>query len=166
MYVATFFSSAGYRNEEKYQKDAFVNYYYVNMYASCAQKAEIDECQDYPKALGALEQAIKVLSKVKGGNVGAVEAKILFFEERLEIIKRFVEARRLFYYCVFTMKMLTLIMLDFCSVYQSDPQKSVHICQELLDEHNLDVAIRVGDVYGLMIEYDVEVGNHEHVRYR
>ena len=57
-------------------------------------KAEIDECQDYPKAIGALEQAIKVLKKLKGSNPTIVEAKLSFVQDRIDTITRFVEAQR------------------------------------------------------------------------
>ncbi len=37
------------------------------------------------------------------------------------------------------------------------------LCQGLLDEPRLDTAVRVGDVFGLMIEHNAETGNHEKV---
>jgi len=56
-------------------------------------QAEIDECQDYPKAVGALEQAVKVLSKLKVSNPTGVEPKISFVTERINTIRRFVDAQ-------------------------------------------------------------------------
>ncbi len=54
---------------------------------------EIDEYQDYRKAAGALDEAIKVLSKVKAKNPAALQAKITFFKERVELIKQFADAK-------------------------------------------------------------------------
>lgn len=57
-------------------------------------QVEIDEYQNYSKAVGALNEALKSLSKAKTKNPTALEAKIKFLKERVELIKRFAEARR------------------------------------------------------------------------
>ena len=64
-------------------------------------QVEIDEYQDYQKAQGALNEAVKCLSKAKTKNPATVEARIKFFNERLKLIKRFADARRLGYVTVF-----------------------------------------------------------------
>ena len=51
-----------------------------------------------------------------------------------------------------------------CRLYQEDPQESVSQCTALLDEPTLDTAVRMGDVYGLLIEHYSHAGNHQQVR--
>lgn len=60
----------------------------------CIQQVEIDEYQDYQKAQGALKEALKCLSKAKTKNTTALEARVKFFNERLQLVKRFADARR------------------------------------------------------------------------
>lgn len=55
---------------------------------------EIDEYQNYDKAAGALSEALKCLGKAKTKNPAALEAKINFLKERIELVKRFANARR------------------------------------------------------------------------
>lgn len=54
---------------------------------------EIDEFQNYEKAVGALTEAIKCITKAKNKNP-TLEAKATFFQDRLDLIKRFTLARR------------------------------------------------------------------------
>ena len=55
---------------------------------------EIDEYQDYDKAQGALNEALKCLSKAKSKNPTGLEARVKFLTERLHLVKRFADARR------------------------------------------------------------------------
>ena len=48
-------------------------------------------------------------------------------------------------------------------MYESDPGKSMEMCRELLEIHNLDMALHVGDVYALMVEHLAEMGHHKQV---
>ena len=41
----------------------------------------------------------------------------------------------------------------FCRVYTEDTEEAVKQCQVLLEEPDLDSAVRVGDVYGFVIEH-------------
>ena len=43
-------------------------------------------------------------------------------------------------------------MVNF-RTYQENPEEAIKQCQVLLEEAHLDTAVRVGDVYGLMIEH-------------
>ena len=56
---------------------------------------------------------------------------------------------------------------DMCtlpsSVYGTEPEECVRQCQSLLDEPNLDTAIRTGDVYGLLVEHYAQSGNYKQV---
>ena len=58
------------------------------------RQVEIDEFQDYAKAVGALGEALKCLGKAKTKNPAALDAKVNFFKERIELVKRFAEARK------------------------------------------------------------------------
>lgn len=44
--------------------------------------------------MGALEEAIKILGKIKSKNPAALTAKLDFFKERAALIKTFAEARQ------------------------------------------------------------------------
>lgn len=50
-------------------------------------------------------------------------------------------------------------------LYEDRPDDSIEKCTLLLDEPSLDTAIRVGDVYGMMIEHYAHTGNHQKVSY-
>ncbi len=38
-------------------------------------------------------------------------------------------------------------------VYDQDPEEAIKQCQVLLEEDNIDTAVRIGDVYGFIIEH-------------
>ncbi|KAK3579473.1 hypothetical protein CHS0354_028282 [Potamilus streckersoni] len=99
-------------------------------YDACAQ-VEIDEYQNYDKALGALGEAYKCMSKAKMDEVAQAE-KLGQLKNKMTLIKKFVTARR---------------------TYDDDPEEAIKQCQVLLEEPDLDLSVRIGDVYGLMIEH-------------
>ncbi|XP_033630790.1 intraflagellar transport protein 140 homolog [Asterias rubens] len=103
----------------------------AGFYDACAQ-VEIDEYQNYDKALGALSEAYKCLSKAKMKNASLQEEKLGALKNRIGLIKKFVTARR---------------------VYDEEPDEAMRQCQVLLEESELDSAVRVGDVFGMMIEH-------------
>lgn len=49
-------------------------------------------------------------------------------------------------------------------LYEEKPDDSVEKCALLLDEPSLDTAVRVGDVYGMMIEHYAHTGNYQKVQ--
>ena len=53
--------------------------------------------------------------------------------------------------------------LNVYRVYEEDHDECMRQCQSLLDEPNLETAVRLGDVYGLMIEHYGQVGNYDQV---
>ena len=57
-------------------------------------QVEIDEYQNYQKALGALSEALKCLGKTKTKNPAALEAKVNFLKERIKLVNKFANARR------------------------------------------------------------------------
>ena len=49
-------------------------------------------------------------------------------------------------------------------IYEDDPDQCMQLCQGLLDEPNIDTAVRLGDVYGLMIEHYGQTGDYKQVK--
>jgi len=101
----------------------------ATFYDACAQ-VEIDEYRDYEKALGALQDSQKFI--LKGKDIPQREEKLANLDARIRLVQRFVDARK----CV-----------------KSNPDEMVRLCNSILDAGDVEAAIRVGDVYALLIEY-------------
>ena len=101
----------------------------TSFYDACAQ-VEIDEYRDYEKALGALREAEVHLNK--GGRVQGKESKLALLQTRIAQVDAFVSARKM---------------------VKTEPETMVSMCHELLEQQDVEAAIRVGDVYALMIEW-------------
>ena len=98
---------------------------------------EIDDYQNYEKAVGALSEALKYLTKAKNMSAQEQEGRVALYKERIVLIEKFLEARVLF---------------------QTDQQAAVSRCKDLLEDPKIDVAIKIGDVYGLLVDYYVATG--------
>ncbi|MBW03697.1 Intraflagellar transport protein, partial [Eschrichtius robustus] len=107
----------------------------AGFYNACAQ-VEIDEYQNYDKAHGALTEAYKCLSKAKARIPLDQEARLAQLQSKMALMKRFMQARR---------------------TYTEDPKESVRQCKLLLEEPDLDSTVRVGDVYGFLVERHVQM---------
>ncbi|XP_050824035.1 intraflagellar transport protein 140 homolog isoform X4 [Gopherus flavomarginatus] len=107
----------------------------AGFYDACAQ-VEIDEYQNYEKAQGALTEAYKCLSKAKTRSPVEQESKLALFQSKMALVKRFIQARR---------------------VYSEDPKEAIMQCELLLDEPDLDSTIRLGDVLGFLVEHYLQV---------
>lgn len=46
---------------------------------------------------------------------------------------------------------------------EEDPREAVRLCESLLEEKDLDPDVRVGDVYGFLIEHYCQQGNFQQV---
>lgn len=57
-------------------------------------KVEIDDYQNYEKALDALTEAFKCVSKAKDASTGKQEARLADLQHKITLIKKFVQARR------------------------------------------------------------------------
>ena len=148
-------------------------------YDACAQ-VEIDEYRDYEKALGALVDSQKFIIKVsffargqkrahetqrrfvaacsylfasaflvcvlrvQGKDIPQREEKLANLDVRIRLVQKFVDARKL---------------------VKSDPDEMIRICTSILDAGDVEAAIRVGDVYALLIEYFHSVSDF-HSAYR
>lgn len=107
----------------------------AGFYDACAQ-VEIDEYQNYDKAHGALTEAYKCLSKAKAKSPLDQETKLAQLQSKMTLVKRFIQARR---------------------TYSEDPKESVKQCELLLEEPDLDNTIRIGDVYGFLVEHYLQM---------
>ncbi|XP_057603578.1 intraflagellar transport protein 140 homolog isoform X4 [Hippopotamus amphibius kiboko] len=107
----------------------------AGFYDACAQ-VEIDEYQNYDKAHGALTEAYKCLSKAKARSPLDQEARLAQLQSKMTLVKRFTQARR---------------------TYTEDPKESVRQCKLLLEEPDLDSTVRIGDVYGFLVERHVQM---------
>lgn len=86
---------------------------------------EIDDYKNYEKALGALNEALKCMSKAKMKDFNAQERRVSTLQERIEVVKKFTAVKRL--------------------AVESPPDMLVE-ARRLLDEPDLDEVVRLGDV--------------------
>uniref|UniRef100_A0A674PQ19 Intraflagellar transport 140 n=1 Tax=Takifugu rubripes TaxID=31033 RepID=A0A674PQ19_TAKRU len=109
----------------------------AGFYEVCAQ-VEIDDFQNYEKALHALTEAHKCILKSKDSSAGKHEARLADLQHKINLIKKFVQARGL---------------------YAQDSSEAVRLCEALLEEPNLDPAVRIGDVFGFLVDHYCQQGN-------
>ena len=95
--------------------------------ATCAQ-VEIDDYRDYEKALANLKEAKQWLDKARTANPQKAQQIGL----RISHVENFVSARKM---------------------VKTDPETTVKMCFELLEQPEVENALRVGDVYALMVEW-------------
>lgn len=142
--AANYLQSLDWRNDAEIMKN-IISFYtkgralelLAGFYEACAE-VEIDDYQNYEKAYGALTEACKCLTKAKGRSGEEADGKLLILTHRLGLIKRFIQARRM---------------------HEEDPVEAVRLCESLLEEKDLDLAVRVGDVYGFLVEHYCHHGN-------
>ncbi len=103
-------------------------------YQACAD-VEVDEYQNYEKALGALGECTKCLERVANEDP-KIEDRLRQVGTNIELIRRFVESQ---------------------ASYQRDPRRSVADCHELLKIEGVNAAVRKGDLYGFLIEHYARV---------
>mmetsp|Transcript_17764 Transcript_17764/g.41776 ORF Transcript_17764/g.41776 Transcript_17764/m.41776 type:complete len:1379 (+) Transcript_17764:96-4232(+) len=108
----------------------------ATFFEACSQ-VEIDEYRDYEKALGALKEGLKFCQKAK--NVEATH-KAQDLETRIKYVEAFVAGRKL---------------------AMSDPNEMIQVCYQLLQQPDIESAIRVGDVFALLIEWYYTQGNYQ-----
>ena len=97
----------------------------ASFYESCAQ-VEIDDYRDYEKAIGALREALKYLTKAESKQAVNMGEAI---EARIALIEKFVKAKHSF------------------------PDVMVEICEQLLKEPLLEDAVRADDCLSMLIEH-------------
>lgn len=103
----------------------------ASFYDACAQ-VEMDEYQNYDKALGALTESYKCLAKASEKNGEIFEDRISDIKQRLTIVKKFVMAKK---------------------SYEEDADNAIKSCQSILEEARVDQALRIGDIFAFMVEH-------------
>ncbi|XP_048188881.1 intraflagellar transport protein 140 homolog [Perognathus longimembris pacificus] len=144
--AANYLQSLDWRKEPEIMKN-IISFYtkgraldlLAGFYDACAQ-VEIDEYQNYDKAHGALTEAYKCLSKAKAKSPLDQETKLAQLQSKMTLVKRFIQARR---------------------NYTEDPKESIRQCELLLEEPDLDSTIRIGDVYGFLVEHHMHMEEHQ-----
>ena len=106
-----------------------------SFYQVCAE-VEIDEYQNYEKALGALNECLKCYQKCDGMDVG----------DRVNLVLRHID--------------LITKFVDYQSNYEGNPEHSVDGCRELLAQPDINAAVRKGDIYGFLIEHYAKTQNY------
>jgi intraflagellar transport protein 140 len=141
--------AANYLQSQPWQQDAniyrnIVTFYtkakafdnLASFYDACSQ-LQIDEYRNYDNALVALREALKALDKAD-----ASLSKRQIFSQRIEIVETFVNARKMIQPgkpCVEMVKICTALI---------DRARPDHPDRDLVDS-----AIRIGDVFALLVEY-------------
>ncbi|XP_015230607.1 PREDICTED: intraflagellar transport protein 140 homolog [Cyprinodon variegatus] len=108
-------------------------------YEACAQ-VEIYDYRNYEKALDALADAIKCLSKAKQLPRGQQEQRLAELQQKINLIKKFVHIRRL---------------------YPEDPAEAVKLCEALLEDPEIDPPVRIGDAFSFLIDHYCQQGHFQ-----
>ena len=58
---------------------------------------------------------------------------------------------------------MSLCFVVLCRTYEENPDETVKQCHILLEEPDLETAVRVGDVYGVIIEHHARQQNYAKV---
>ncbi|EDQ92235.1 uncharacterized protein MONBRDRAFT_17802 [Monosiga brevicollis MX1] len=102
----------------------------ASFYESCAQ-VEIDDYQNYDKALEALREALNCLSRAKMNDFDEQERRVSSLQTRIMHVEKFVTVRQM---------------------GERDSAAMLDEAAALLHAPGIEDAIRIGDVYGIMIE--------------
>ncbi|XP_012060565.1 PREDICTED: intraflagellar transport protein 140 homolog [Atta cephalotes] len=115
----------------------------ANFYVACAQ-VEIDEFQNYEKALDALNQANKCLSKVMTPRDPDVHKRAIeLVNNRMSAIKRYLDIKRLF--------------------DRGETETAMQQVRHLLDSQgpNLEQSVRRGDLFATITQHYANIGDTE-----
>ncbi|KYM98003.1 PREDICTED: intraflagellar transport protein 140 homolog [Cyphomyrmex costatus] len=115
----------------------------ANFYVACAQ-VEIDEFQNYEKALDALNQASRCLSKVMTPRDPDVHKRAIdLVNNRMSAIKRYLDIKRLF--------------------DRGETETAMQQVRHLLDSQgpNLEQSVRRGDLFATITQHYANIGDTE-----
>lgn len=118
----------------------------ANFYVACAQ-VEIDEFQNYEKALGAMNEAARCLNKVTSPRDANVHRRAVdIVQTRTANIKRFVDIRKQF--------------------ENGDFNGGMVECRNLLlsGGEELEQSVRRGDIYALMIQSCIKIRDFDQAK--
>lgn len=88
----------------------------IKLLLSSFAQVEIDDFQNYEKALHALTEAYKCVSKAKDSSTGKQEARLADLQHKITLIKKFVQARGYVYKPVPSLCSQILVVLNVLSV--------------------------------------------------
>ncbi|XP_068610701.1 intraflagellar transport protein 140 homolog [Brachionichthys hirsutus] len=111
----------------------------AGFYEACAQ-VETDDYQNYEKALDALTEASKCLAKAKDPSAEEQKAKMAELQRKITLIKKFVHAQKL---------------------HEEDAGEALRVYEALLEEPELDPAVRIGDVFSVLVDHHCQHGNFQ-----
>ncbi|OQS07185.1 Intraflagellar Transport Protein [Thraustotheca clavata] len=97
---------------------------------------EIDEAKDYEKALSFLQNAVKILGK---SSAPGKDKRIASLEQRMQLMTHFVQAQA------------------------AEPEEMVKMVHQLLEEPEIEAAVRPGDAFGLLVKQAFNAGDKDHV---
>ncbi|XP_065332097.1 intraflagellar transport protein 140 homolog [Cloeon dipterum] len=143
--AANYLQSLDWRNSPEIMKHIIAFYskgkaldLLAEFYVACAQ-VEVDEFRDYEKALGAYVEASRCIARGMASNrasegVSVDDQKRRGHElaKRLDLIKKYVEIKRLF---------------------ERESESAQNLSRELLQVPQVEATVRKGDVYALMISH-------------
>ncbi|EZA61734.1 hypothetical protein DMN91_004415 [Ooceraea biroi] len=115
----------------------------ANFYVACAQ-VEIDEFQNYDKALDALNQASRCLTKVVTPRDPDVHKRAVdLVNNRISVIKRYLDIKRLF--------------------DRGETETAMQQVRHLLDSQgpNLEQSVRRGDLFATIAQHYANIGDTE-----
>jgi len=101
----------------------------AGFYEACAQM-EIDEYRDYDKAVAAYKEAVKYMNKVQ--NDSMKDELIVSLQQRISLVERYIHARKLI---------------------KKEPDEGERMCHSLLTHPDVNTAVRMGDIFSLLIEF-------------
>ncbi|KNE69154.1 hypothetical protein AMAG_14010 [Allomyces macrogynus ATCC 38327] len=105
-----------------------------SFFEACAQ-VEIDEYSSYEKALGALKEAYKCTSKSVLPNK---EARLMLLDRKIDLITRFAKAKD--------------------AAARASVEETLQQCAALLNDPDVEIGVRVGDIYAVLVETYLHAG--------
>lgn len=105
-------------------------------YEACSQ-VEIDEYQNYEKALGALREAQRHMVKARAGDR---DPRLVALTSRIQNIERFLHARKL-------------------ASSSSSAEEAATTFRQLLDTPDINFSVRVGDIIAHLVSYHYMQGS-------
>jgi len=107
-------------------------------YDACAQ-VEIDEYRDYEKAGGALREALKYIVKAAGPGAES-DDRVLSLQSRIGIVDQFAAVRKM---------------------GKTEPEEMVAVCERMMNQPDVETAVRMGDIFAQLVEHFAEVRDYE-----
>lgn len=148
--AANYLQTLNWRNEPEIRKQIVTFYTKAKapaslalFYEACSQ-VEIDEYQNYEKALGALREAQRHMMKAR---VGDRDPRLVSLTSRIQNVERFLQAR----------KLLTATP----SPASPSAEEAATIFRQLLDTPDINFSVRLGDIIAQLVWYHYSQGSRQ-----